>query len=325
MKGKNGKINRGFTLIELLTVVSIIALLVSILLPALHQARLRSQKTVCASRLRQLSVAAIHCALEDRNEKLPTGGLIFKVNALRSIGQPTVSVYPPPVRPAEPAGDVRIEDATMLSVGTYFQLAEKAFGRVVGTPNPTSRQEIDELAQRYHIGQMQRLFVCPAAENKGPQFDSDLPVFANQKQFWPAIVPYAVGSRRTYAVQTGYWYFGGFETDRWSWTARLGGFVIKPYRAPVRLSDSGQAVLLTDPVTIWPLRRQLIVSHTPRGYLQKDNELFMRPDIKSYVVGAATAIGTLDGAVEHKPLEQLFYRPAYAENGVLMNDLMTMF
>ena len=54
-----------FTLIELLVVVSIIALLVSILMPALSQARAQAKQAVCGSNLHQMGVAMIAYAVDN--------------------------------------------------------------------------------------------------------------------------------------------------------------------------------------------------------------------------------------------------------------------
>lgn len=62
----------GFTLIELLVVISIISLLISILLPALGQARKTAESVKCLANQRQLGVS-MHAYAADYNDTMPPG------------------------------------------------------------------------------------------------------------------------------------------------------------------------------------------------------------------------------------------------------------
>ncbi len=69
-KPNNKKISPAFTLVELLVVISVIALLMGILMPALGKARNVAKRVSCQSNLRQIGVA-FRAYLDDNSDVMP--------------------------------------------------------------------------------------------------------------------------------------------------------------------------------------------------------------------------------------------------------------
>ncbi|MFH1613478.1 MAG: type II secretion system protein, partial [Planctomycetota bacterium] len=83
LKGRNKTTLDGFTLVELLVVIAVIAVLLSILVPALNKAREHARRVICGSNMHQWSLALNSYSMENEGE-LPTIGscvYLYSLNA----------------------------------------------------------------------------------------------------------------------------------------------------------------------------------------------------------------------------------------------------
>lgn len=133
---------RGFTLIELLAVIAVIALLASLLLPALASAREAGRKAGCISNLRQIGIA-VHAYSADFDGKIPYGP---KAPPFTSPS----SFYP---STGTPTSLISIQGGTPAALGLLLAQYLASQPRVLFCPG--SDQKVDAAAELDKVGKTQ--------------------------------------------------------------------------------------------------------------------------------------------------------------------------
>jgi prepilin-type N-terminal cleavage/methylation domain-containing protein/prepilin-type processing-associated H-X9-DG protein len=143
---------RAFTLVELLVVIGIIALLISILLPALTKVQEQSRNLKCLANLRSIAQAAILHA-NDHRGFMPVAGATFSPTA-------------PSATPAG-MGDPNLQKYSYFSDGGQQRPMGLAgsFAKYVGQRVRTDSRV--NLEADLNTGTMAKMFVCPSDRDGG--------------------------------------------------------------------------------------------------------------------------------------------------------------
>lgn len=140
--------SKAFTLVELLVVIGIIALLISILLPALNRAREQAKMAQCLSNLRQIGQALNMHAIDHKN-RVPLAGDLW-THAPQNPGSTPQGMGDPAQQYYSYWGDPGRGGRAVLAPVPF------ALAQYLGKPTPVSS------LQDYMNSNAARIFTCPS-------------------------------------------------------------------------------------------------------------------------------------------------------------------
>jgi prepilin-type N-terminal cleavage/methylation domain-containing protein len=266
---------KAFTLIELLVVISIIAMLMAIMMPALAKVRRIAKQTICGTRIKQNIYGATLVA-NDNNGRLPKGGFQF--------------------------GNINFDDAISFRAEEFLNLCEYTvgIGGSINTNVNMDPREMAPIAERVLTSKARNNFVCPELEKQEYDLGGTNIIRGVTKSTMPYIARYGGAGWNT---RIGYCYLGGFDSDKWNWDNYPE--LAEEWRSPMTIADSGDSPLVTDRYRYIPKFSALVVVHGKNGpeqYVENDPD--PRDVMKEYS-SAKCNVGRLDGSVINKGLANL--------------------
>ena len=293
---------KAFTLVELLVVVAIIALLVSILLPALGTARHQAKLVVDSTRMRSVIMGAL-MAGQSHRDKLPKGGFNFDGTLYSGTTM-----------------KLNQDDAITIRAEELIKISNNLGGTkaIVETDASISPQRLNEITYGLMHSDAKLVFTCPFLET----LEYNLPALGVQNLFrdeTTATMPYIQNHGSAgWIARIGYCYLAGFDTESWSWDSIL---TAAPYsakwRSPMTTADKGSLPMMTDRYRYLPKFGHLEVPHG--GANSKSFGKSIASGLSPYEVmdeyrKLKSNIGYVDGSVKTYSISELNANHVTSEN-----------